>query len=80
MVVRPVVLPVWKVLSRTVSGLGDNNADLMAAGLAFYALISIAPLLVIAVAIVGEVVGHDLAQSESARAWRSSSATSWPIS
>ncbi|MBL8787228.1 MAG: hypothetical protein JNJ59_20150, partial [Deltaproteobacteria bacterium] len=60
MVVRPVVLPVWKVLSRTVSGLGDNNADLMAAGLAFYALISIAPLLVIAVAIVGEVVGHDL--------------------
>lgn len=64
MVVRPVALPVWNALSRTVSGLGDNNADLMAAGLAFYALISIAPLLVIAVAIVGEVVGHDLAQSE----------------
>jgi len=62
--VRPVVLPIWNALRLTVEALIDKNADLMAAGLSFYALISIAPLLVIAVAVGGLVVGTDLVQAE----------------
>jgi len=62
--IAPVVLPLWNMVRLTVESLGDKNADLMAAGLGFYALISIAPLLVIAVAIGGAIVGQALAHAE----------------
>ncbi len=54
-------------LSTTVSAvgfLGERQASLLAAGLAFFALISLAPFLVIAVGVGGAIFGAELAQAE----------------
>jgi membrane protein len=54
-------------LSTSVSALGflgERQASLLAAGLAFFALISLAPFLVIAVGVGGAIFGTELAQAE----------------
>lgn len=47
------------LLKRTVSEWIDDNAPSRAAGLSYYTVFSLAPLLLIAVAIAGLVFGHD---------------------
>jgi membrane protein len=54
-------------LATTLSALGflgERQASLLAAGLAFFALISLAPFLVIAVGVGGAIFGAELAQAE----------------
>jgi membrane protein len=47
----------------TLAGFHRNQGSLMAAGLAYYLLISASPLLIIAVAVVSAILGHEQAQT-----------------
>jgi len=50
------------VLKRSVSAFVDDNAMSMGAALAFYSLLSMAPLLILVITLVGWVIGRDEAQ------------------
>jgi membrane protein len=52
---------IWTILKRAGKGWMDDNAMRLAAALAFYTILSIAPLFLIAVAIAGAVFGKDAA-------------------
>jgi membrane protein len=52
----------WAILRESVSGYLDDNALSHGAAMAFYATTSLAPILLIVVAIAGVVVGSDAAQ------------------
>jgi membrane protein len=54
----------WKTLKQTTSEWLDDNAPRLGAALAFYSVLSIAPLLVIALAIAGAVFGQEAARGE----------------
>jgi len=54
----------WPVLKQTVSEWVDDKAPQLGAALAFYSILSLAPLLVIVITIAGAVFGADAAQSE----------------
>jgi membrane protein len=56
----------WATLKETVSDWIDDNAMRLAAALAYYALLSLAPLIVISVAVVGWFVGPDAARGRVA--------------
>lgn len=56
----------WATIKETVSDWIDDNAMRLAAALAYYALLSLAPLVVITVAIVGWFVGPDAARGRVA--------------
>ncbi len=58
---------VFKLAKETVSEWDDDRAMSLAASLAFYTLLSIAPLLVVAVAVAGMVFGEDAARGEIVR-------------
>ena len=51
-----------KIVFRTIATFQRNQGSLMAAGLAYFMLISASPLLVLAIAIVGSILGRDTAQ------------------
>jgi membrane protein len=51
----------------TVSGFSNDRGDILAAALAYYTLLSIAPLIIIAVAIAGAVLGEGVARQEVGR-------------
>jgi membrane protein len=53
----------WPMLKRTVSNWLDDQASSISAALAFYSAFSLAPLLVIAVAAVGWIVGAEAADA-----------------
>ena len=53
----------WNILKQTVSSFIDDEALTRGAAIAFYAATSIAPLLLIVVAIAGLVFGLDAAQN-----------------
>ncbi len=55
------ILPLVK---RTISDWSDDKATTLAAALAYYTIFSIAPLLIIAVAVAGLVFGQEAAQGE----------------
>ncbi|WP_310486880.1 YihY/virulence factor BrkB family protein [Chamaesiphon sp. VAR_69_metabat_338] len=55
---------VWSLLKETVAEWQKDKVDRMAAALAYYTLFSIAPLLVIAVAVAGAVFGQEAARGE----------------
>jgi membrane protein len=55
---------VWSLLKETVDEWQHDKVDRMAAALAYYTLFSIAPLLVIAVAVAGAVFGQEAARGE----------------
>jgi membrane protein len=55
---------VWSLLKETVAEWQKDKVDRMAAALAYYTLFSIAPLLVIAVAVAGAVFGEEAARGE----------------
>jgi membrane protein len=52
---------VWTVVKDAATGFMDDKATRLSAAVAFYSILSIAPLFVIAVAIAGAVFGHDAA-------------------
>ena len=54
----------WELLSRTYEEFSHERAELLAAAMAFYTLLSIAPLLIIAVGIAGLVLGEGAARQE----------------
>ena len=57
---------VWAIIKETISDWIDDGAARLAAALAYYSLLSLAPLLVISIAIAGFVFGHDAARGRVA--------------
>lgn len=56
----------WATVKETISDWSDDNASRLAAALAYYSLLSLAPLLVIAIAVTGFFVGPEAARGEVA--------------
>ena len=63
--------PAYRILEETWSQYGRARGEMLAAGLAFFTLLSIAPLIIIAVAIAGLVLGQGPALEEALRIARS---------
>jgi len=55
---------IWKLLSATFSKWSDDHAQGLGAALAFYTVFSLAPLLLIAIAIAGLVFGQEAAEGQ----------------
>jgi membrane protein len=55
---------VARIVAKSVTAWFDHNASSLGAALAFYTIFSVAPILIIAVAIAGYVFGPDMAQTE----------------
>ena len=55
---------VWSYLSETYAAWSEHNAPRLGAALAYYTVFSIAPLLVIVIAIAGLVFGADAARGQ----------------
>jgi membrane protein len=53
----------WQLLSQTLDEFSKTRADLLAAALAFHSLLSMAPLIILAVAIAGLVLGEAAAHA-----------------
>lgn len=58
---------VWQLINQSLEEFSKGRADLLAAALAFHALLSMAPLIIVAVAIAGLVLGEVEAKAEVAR-------------
>jgi len=61
---RPPVSPVWNLLSETYKAWRKDNASTLGAALAFYTTFSLAPLLIIVIAIFGVILGKETVQME----------------
>ncbi len=57
----PRVSAIWKMLRDAYTAFDADDGTLLAGGIAFYAVLSIAPMLVIALAVAGAVLGDDAA-------------------
>jgi membrane protein len=57
----------WALLNETLDEFTKDRADLLAAALAFYTLLSIAPLIIVAVAVAGLILGSGVAREETTR-------------
>jgi membrane protein len=64
---RNTLLAGWQLLSRTLEDFSRTRSDLLAAALAFHTLLSMAPLIIVAVAIAGLVLGQGAAHAEVSR-------------
>src|SRR6476619_6114477 len=53
----------WRILKAAVSGFMDNDALSRGAAIAFYTATSLAPVLLIVIAVAGLVFGRDAAQN-----------------
>jgi membrane protein len=53
----------WKVLKRAVLGYVDHGALSRGAAIAFYTVTSLAPLLLLVIAIAGLIIGRDVARA-----------------
>jgi membrane protein len=60
------LLHLWQLAKQTASEWSEDNATRLAAALAFYTVLSIAPLLMLAIAIIGLVFGEDAARGQVA--------------
>jgi membrane protein len=58
---------IWRLVNQTLEEFSKSRADLLAAALAFHALLSMAPLIILAVAIAGLVLGEASAHAEMTR-------------
>lgn len=56
----------WHVIKQTASDWLDDDASRLAASLAFYTLLSLAPLVIIAIAVAGLVLGPEAARGQIA--------------
>jgi membrane protein len=54
----------WGLFRQSFSEWSDDNAPRLGAALAYYTILSLAPLLIIVIAIVGAVLGRDAAQGQ----------------
>lgn len=54
----------WSIINETLDDYSRDRGDAAAAALAFHALLSIAPLIIIAVAIAGAILGEGAARAE----------------
>jgi membrane protein len=63
----PQVRPVWDLLSQTYKEWREDNAPTLGAALAFYTTFSMAPLLIIIIAIFGVILGRQTVQLEILR-------------
>jgi membrane protein len=61
------IVTVWQLINQTLEEFSRSRADLLAAALAFHALLSMAPLIIVAVAIAGLVLGESAAHAEATR-------------
>jgi membrane protein len=57
---------IWTMLKDTAADWSDDNASRLAAALAYYTILSIAPMMVLAVAVAGLVFGEDAARGQIA--------------
>lgn len=57
---------VWSLLKETASGWDEDNVARLAASLAYYTLLSIAPLIILAVAVTGLAFGEEAARQHIA--------------
>jgi membrane protein len=64
---RPPLRPVWDLLSETYKEWRKDNAQTLGAALAFYTTFSLAPLLIIVIAIFGVILGKETVQVEILR-------------
>jgi membrane protein len=55
----------YRLLDETIDEYTKDRGELLAAGLAFFTLLSIAPLIIVAVAIAGAILGHGTARQEA---------------
>src|ERR1700712_3138587 len=60
------LLHLWQLAKQTAAEWSEDNATRLAAALAFYTVLSIAPLLVLAIAIISLVFGEDAARGQVA--------------
>src|SRR5450631_2898147 len=58
------VKKIWELIRKSVGAWLDDYAPSMGAALAYYTLFSIAPLLIIAIAVAGLVFGQDAPRGE----------------
>lgn len=58
------IITIWRLLKATVSQWRQDQASQMAAALAYYTIFSLAPLLIIAIAVAGAVFGEQAAKGE----------------
>ena len=56
----------WSILKETGKDWSDDNASRLAAALAYYSLLSLAPLIVISIAVAGFFLGDDAARGKVA--------------
>src|SRR6185369_8006178 len=54
----------WQILKQTVSEFSEDKVPRLGAALAYYTIFSLAPLLLIAIAIAGLVFGQEAAQGK----------------
>lgn len=59
---------IFSLLKKAFQGWKEDRVSILAAALAYYTVLSIAPLIIIAIAIAGSVFGADAAQGEIANA------------
>src|SRR3954467_15821570 len=52
----------WRVFKSAISGWSADNCSSMGAAVAFYSLLSMAPLMMLVITIAGLAIGHDRAQ------------------
>ena len=57
-------LSIWKLFRDAAESWIDHNATRLAAAVAFYAILSVAPLLILSVAVAGLVFGEEAARGE----------------
>ena len=65
--VKRTLAAAWPLVNRTLDEYAKDRADLLAAALAFYALLSLAPLIIVAVALAGLILGTGTARIEISR-------------
>jgi len=63
---RPKLQTLFQLLKQTANEWSDDNASRLSAALAYYTVLSIAPLLMLATAVVGFVFGEDAARGQVA--------------
>lgn len=66
MMIKPKAKAAWTILKETGSDWSEDNATRLAAALAYYTVLSIAPLLVLAVSVAGLVFGEEAAKGQIA--------------
>ncbi len=59
-----IVIRIWRLLKETLQQWQKDKASRIAAALAYYTIFSVAPLLVLAIAIAGAVFGQDAAKEQ----------------